>query len=76
MTWEFLGKQALETSGRVFRGFDALLWRARVPGGWFVVLDRDGTATSFHYPDPDHVWDGQSLALSESDTLLRPSEEE
>jgi hypothetical protein len=32
--------------------------RAKVPGGWLVAL---GTGVTF-YPDPEHSWDGQSIA--------------
>ena len=37
--------------------------RAKVLGGWFVVLSRENisTPTGFFYPDPNHEWDGQSL---------------
>jgi hypothetical protein len=33
--------------------------RAKVPGGWLVVIN--GSTATF-YPDPDHAWDGKSLA--------------
>lgn len=59
-------------------GASHFLWmgRARVPGGWLVVIrelqsDRQmagdgvgigvGTAVTF-YPDPGHAWDGSSPA--------------
>jgi hypothetical protein len=32
-------------------------YRARVPGGWLVVLWRSGLGLTF-YPDPSHKWDG------------------
>ncbi len=42
------------------------LWRARVPGGWFVgaeVAESDSLSWSvFFYPDPQHTWDGRSLS--------------
>jgi hypothetical protein len=39
------------------------LERAKVLGGWFVVLSRENisTPTAFFYPDPNHEWDGRSL---------------
>lgn len=36
------------------------LYRAKVPGGWFVTMDGGGL-TAFFYPDPEHTWDGSSL---------------
>jgi len=40
-------------------------YRCRVPGGWLVQIvfgahSETGTGLTF-YPDPDHVWDGNSL---------------
>ena len=32
-------------------------YRARVPGGWLVVLSRSGVGLTF-YPDRNHEWDG------------------
>ena len=45
------------------KGFISLVWpmqRTKVPGGWFVSgrVGKD----AFFYPDPEHVWDGSSLA--------------
>ena len=41
------------------------LWRAKVPGGWFVgaeIAEADNLSWSvFFYPDPQHVWDGRTL---------------
>jgi len=37
--------------------------RAKVPGGWLVVVQASssgGTGITF-YPDPDHRWDGGTL---------------
>jgi len=31
--------------------------KAKVPGGWFVVL----FGNPFFYPDPEHKWNGRSL---------------
>lgn len=38
--------------------------RAKVPGGWLVISQfHIGTAHGLAFlPDPDHVWDGGSLA--------------
>lgn len=33
--------------------------RAKVPGGWLVLA---GDSALTFYPDPDHRWDGRSLA--------------
>jgi hypothetical protein len=38
---------------------DYALLRAKVPGGWLVALG--GTGVTF-YPDPEHQWDGSSVA--------------
>jgi hypothetical protein len=34
--------------------------RAKVPGGWLVLLSGGGDALAF-YPDPEHRWDGALL---------------
>ena len=35
--------------------------RAKVPGGWLVMIYAgDGSGITF-YPDPNHEWDGGSL---------------
>ena len=37
------------------------VYRAKVPGGWLVlVAQTEGTALTF-YPDPNHTWNGSSL---------------
>jgi hypothetical protein len=38
---------------------DRALLRAKVPGGWLVALA--GASVTF-YPDPEHQWDGSSVA--------------
>jgi hypothetical protein len=38
---------------------DVALLRAKVPGGWLVALA--GASVTF-YPDPEHQWDGSSVA--------------
>ena len=35
--------------------------RARVPGGWFVLVQYEGAVSITFYPDPEHEWDGNSL---------------
>ena len=35
--------------------FDNDLWRARVPGGWLIMLKN---SIAF-YPDPQHSWTGR-----------------
>ena len=36
------------------------LYRAKVPGGWLVVFVCGERSITF-YPDPNHIWDGNSL---------------
>jgi hypothetical protein len=40
--------------GRLFQ-----IYRAKVPGGWFIMPESGETIT--FYPDPGHQWDGNSL---------------
>ncbi len=35
--------------------------RAKVPGGWLVLVMHNTTGLTF-YPDPEHRWDGGGLA--------------
>jgi hypothetical protein len=36
--------------------------RAKIPGGWLlVVMSNSGGGVTF-YPDPEHKWDGESVA--------------
>lgn len=39
------------------------LFRAKVPGGWFVSSGFPGgeECSTFFYPDPEHEWDDNSL---------------
>ncbi len=39
----------------------AVFFRAKVPGGWLVVLRTDEAESVTFYPDPGHQWDGSSL---------------
>jgi len=53
-------------------GRDLEMKRAKVPGGWFVVVYNDLYQHACHipsvtfYPDPNHHWDGNSLPLDTS----------
>ncbi len=40
---------------------DWKVFRAKVPGGWLVLVMHNTTGLTFH-PDPGHAWDGGSLA--------------
>ena len=37
------------------------VYRAKVPGGWFVVWGYGPMGGPFFYPDPEYKWDGNSL---------------
>jgi hypothetical protein len=37
------------------------VYRAKVPGGWFVMITNNARGLIF-YPDAEHNWDGGSLA--------------
>ena len=57
--WEWLDTQTLKTSDRLM-----YVYRAKVPGGWWVMITMQGTRfhmNAFFYPDPEHVWDGSTL---------------
>lgn len=57
LIWEEL------SSARAGGGMLKLTWsvhRARVPGGWLVLVLHNTSGLTF-YPDPDHRWDGSSL---------------
>ena len=44
--------------------------RAKIPGGWLLVsTSNTGGGVSF-YPDPEHKWDGGSLADEREKTAL------
>jgi hypothetical protein len=36
--------------------------RAKVPGGWLVMVHWNGRVSLTFYPDPNHKWDGWSLS--------------
>lgn len=35
--------------------------RAKVPGGWLVIVGIDDGGGITFYPDPSHLWNGESL---------------
>ena len=35
--------------------------RAKVKGGWFVLIVQPSIRGAFFYPDPEHLWDGSSI---------------
>ena len=43
-----------------FLKLDWNIYRAKVPGGWLVLVMHNTSGLTF-YPDPDHKWDGTSL---------------
>ncbi|MDQ3012792.1 MAG: hypothetical protein M3X11_19050 [Acidobacteriota bacterium] len=49
--------EKLKSSGSPLAGE---IWRAKVPGGWLLIIHYGETAITF-YPDPQHKWDGSSL---------------
>ena len=58
LVWEEL------RSSRAGKGILQLNWtvhRAKVPGGWLVLVMHNTSGITF-YPDPGHEWDGGSLA--------------
>lgn len=38
-----------------------VVYRAKVPGGWLVFVYQDNSSGLTFYPDPQHLWDGNSL---------------
>jgi len=47
------------------KGAQLNVFRARVPGGWLVIVAwaaaASGSASVTFVPDPSHTWDGSSL---------------
>jgi hypothetical protein len=39
----------------------AVLFRAKIPGGWLVLLRTDEAESVTFVPDPRHEWDGSSI---------------
>lgn len=54
LVWEELG-----SSGRGVLKLDWNVCRAKVPGGWLVVVIHNTSGLTF-YPDPEHKWEGGS----------------
>jgi len=60
MNWERIECEREPSRGSI-RSFGPM-WRAKIPGGWFVVIGSpEGEAGVAFYPDPEHEWDGNSL---------------
>ena len=36
--------------------------RARIPGGWLLIFASNSGGGATFYPDPQHKWDGGSVA--------------
>lgn len=36
--------------------------RAKIPGGWLVIITSNSGGGTTFYPDPHHKWDGGSVA--------------
>lgn len=36
--------------------------RAKIPGGWLLIVTSNSGGGLTFYPDPQHKWDGNSLA--------------
>jgi hypothetical protein len=49
--------EKLEDDGKVL---DAI-YRARVVGGWLVLVVRKESTNVAFYPDANHIWDGSSV---------------
>ncbi len=59
MKWEYNGAQSLPNNkGKVSRTIRPETWRARVPGGWLLLMSNgfDVKSPAF-YPDPDYAWE-------------------
>jgi len=60
LKWEEIKCEKQEQS--FFSGGITPIWRAKVPGGWFIrILGVTVSDAAFFYPDPAHTWDGSSL---------------
>ena len=44
--------------------------RARIPGGWLLVSTSTAGGGVTFYPDPEHKWDGGSVADERGKTAL------
>ncbi len=56
LVWQKLSSSSAE--GRIFKLGN--VYRAKVPGGWLILVADNATGLTF-YPDPQHHWDGASL---------------
>lgn len=56
LVWEHL--QSSRAGGGRFK-LDWEVHRAKVPGGWLVLVIHNTSGLTF-YPDPEHEWDGES----------------
>ena len=62
IVWETI--QTKTEENRLALGLTAtheLVRRAKVPGGWLVAVSLLGVNGVTFYPDPEHLWDGNSL---------------
>jgi hypothetical protein len=57
LVWEELSSS--RAGGGIFK-LDWKVHRAKVPGGWLVLVMHNTSGVTF-YPDPEHKWDGGSL---------------
>ena len=57
LVWEKLNVSR-RGGGIIKLGWD--VHRAKVPGGWLVLVMHNTSGLTF-YPDPEHRWDGGSL---------------
>lgn len=57
LKWKQIESETTSTRGTTF---EITVYRAKVPGGWFVSLS-SASNSPFFYPDPEHLWDGSSL---------------
>jgi hypothetical protein len=44
--------------------------RARIPGGWLLVATSNSGGGVTFYPDPEHKWDGGSVADGRTNAVL------
>ena len=56
LLWEEL--KSSRTDGGILK-LDWTVHRAKVPGGWLVLVMHNTSGLTF-YPDPEHKWDGGS----------------
>lgn len=57
LVWKVLTNKTTGSDG-VERPGPGTVYRAQIPGGWLVLCDGGGIT---FVPDPNHVWDGNSL---------------